>query len=318
MGAGADRPAPPPQEAPCPCCGGRRFVPQYRIGRHTLIRCRACSLIRLAEPPTPEALAAIYSTDRYFQNPDFLSGAPETLYGYQDAAAESELKALLYGRLLGPVLRWAFPAPAGLSWLDVGAGLGSLVAFARREGFDALGIEANPTAVAKARAAVGEHFLHGWIETVRLDRAFDVVTLMDVIEHVLDPEACLRWVGRHLAAGGIAVVVTMDSRSLVSRILGSRLEDFRRVSEHIHFFARSNFRLLAERAGLRVEAVRSWGGYFHGRRLFQRAGAMCGLPAPAAERLAAALVPPRLTLYLDPHVKMMVVLRRGGDEKDRA
>jgi len=121
-----------------------------------------------------------------------------------------------------------------------------------------------------------------------------------------------------LAAGGIAVVVTMDSRSLVSRILGSRLEDFRRVSEHIHFFARSNFRLLAERAGLRVEAVRSWGGYFHGRRLFQRAGAMCGLPAPAAERLDAALVPPRLTLYLDPHVKMMVVLRRGGDEKDRA
>lgn len=299
------------ERPPCVCCGSDRFLPQYQIGRHTLVRCRRCSLIRLAKLPTPQALAALYSSEGYFRNPDFLRGDPETLFGYQDAGAETELKRLTYARLVWPVVQRAFPSPAGFSWLDVGSGLGSLVDFARRGGFDALGLDANPAAVGKARDAYGDHFLPGWIEEVRLDRTFDVISLIDVVEHLLDPAGCLTWVRQHLTAAGIAIVVTMDCRSVMSRLLGARLEDFRRPLEHIHFFGRSNFRLLAERCGLRTVAIRSWGVYFNGRRLFQRVCAMCGVPSGAAERLPALLVPSRMTVYVDPRVKMMVVMRKA-------
>lgn len=295
---------------PCVCCGADAFVPQYRVGRHHLVRCRRCALIRLARMPTPQALAEIYATEHYFHNPDFLEGTPETLFGYQDAAAEAELKVRLYARRLRPVLREAFPSPAGRTWLDVGSGLGSTVKFARGEGFDAIGIEPNPAALARAREAHGDHFLSGWIEEVRVDRTFDVISLMDVIEHLLDPAACLAWVRDHLTPAGIALVVTMDCRSLTSRLLGARLEDFRRVREHVYFFGRTNFRLLAGRCGLRTVAIRSWGGYFDGRRLAERILAMAGMPARAAERLAA-VVPPGLSAYVDPRVKMIVVLRAG-------
>lgn len=276
------------------------------------MRCRRCSLIRLDRFPTPEELAQLYSTERYFRNPDFYAGSPERFFGYEDAGAETDLKYLLYARLLRPVVRQTFPSPAGRSWLDVGSGLGSLVDFARREGFAAQGIEPNPAALERARAAYGDHFLPGWIETVRLERTFDVITLIDVVEHVLDPRACLAWVRQHLAEPGIAIVVTMDCRSLPSRLLGNRLEDFRRIREHIHFFGRANFRMLAEYCGMRAVAIRSWGGYFHGRQLAQRVCAMAGIPPRAAQRLAAALVPARATPYVDPRVKMMIVLRRAA------
>ena len=49
-------------------------------------------------------------------------------------------------------------------------------------------------------------------------KAYDVVTMWDLLEHVLDPIATLAKVRECLAPGGILVVLTIDSSSLFNRI----------------------------------------------------------------------------------------------------
>ena len=81
-------------------------------------------------------------------------------------------------------------------------------------------------------------------------RTFDLVTLVDVIEHVTDPVGLCRDAAARLAPGGRIVVVTPDVESIAARVLGRRWWHFRVA--HIGYFSPRSFSRAAERAGLRV------------------------------------------------------------------
>ena len=93
--------------------------------------------------------------------------------------------------------------------LDVGAGSGILVEEALASGFAARGIE--PSSPLQAIAAQrGLPVTHGVLPNSELPGPFDVVTLIDVIEHVPDPVDLVRRIKSVMAPDGIFVVVTPD------------------------------------------------------------------------------------------------------------
>ena len=64
---------------------------------------------------------------------------------------------------------------------------------------------------------------------------FDVIVMLDVIEHVPDPRETLALCEKHLNPGGIVVITTGDFGSLPARLLGARWR-LMTPPQHLWFF----------------------------------------------------------------------------------
>jgi 2-polyprenyl-3-methyl-5-hydroxy-6-metoxy-1,4-benzoquinol methylase len=152
----------------------------------------------------------------------------------------------------------------GASLLDIGCDTGSLLAVARDEfGMDVLGIELSEKAAKVARETYGLKVLVGDIGKLNLNAAsFDVITLVDVIEHVADPLILLKEVCRLLKRGGKVFLATSDHDALINgvgraiyRVFGkwsrSLLEKLY-VPYHEYYFTKSTLAKLVDQSDLQI------------------------------------------------------------------
>ena len=108
---------------------------------------------------------------------------------------------------------------AGRTALDVGCGAGLLCEPLARLGARVTGIDAAPESIAVAKAHARDlpiDYLAGGIERVA-GRRFDLVTSMEVIEHVTDPAGFVAGLAGALAPGGLLVLST-PNRTPKSRL----------------------------------------------------------------------------------------------------
>lgn len=143
--------------------------------------------------------------------------------------------------------------------LDIGAGSGILVEAATCAGFSAEGVEPSNWLVTAAHKH-GCRVFEGVLPHPSIEGPYDVITMIDVIEHVENPAALLREARRLLADNGVLIIVTPDAASLAARLMGWRWWHYRVA--HIGYFTPKNLSLLCEREHL---SVRSWsrpGWYF--------------------------------------------------------
>lgn len=111
---------------------------------------------------------------------------------------------------------------AGKSALDVGCGAGLLAEPLARLGAATTGVDAAGENIAAARAhAAGSglaiDYRQGELASLALGQ-FDLVTAMEVIEHVADKPAFIAQLAAHLAPGGLLVMST-PNRTPASRLL---------------------------------------------------------------------------------------------------
>ena len=102
----------------------------------------------------------------------------------------------------------------GKSALDVGCGAGLLAEPLARLGASVTGIDATPEVIAVGRdhaAAMGLEIDYRAGDVQELEGTFDLVTCMEVIEHVADPAAFARALARRLAPGGLLILSTPNA-----------------------------------------------------------------------------------------------------------
>ncbi|MDG2307457.1 MAG: class I SAM-dependent methyltransferase [Candidatus Binatia bacterium] len=146
-------------------------------------------------------------------------------------------------------VNWLEPHAQGKRLLDVGAAYGFLVQAAGEAGFDAVGLEPAAGCVEWARRELGISMLAGTVEEAVIEpESFDVVTLMDVIEHVADPGVALRQIRRWLRPGGMVVIETGDFEALLPRVVGSRWYYYD-PPQHLTYFSPSSIETLLVASG---------------------------------------------------------------------
>lgn len=198
--------------------------------------------------------------------------------------------------------------------LDVGCGNGLFLAHMRKYGWEVAGIEPDPDAARIAREKYGIQVVAGDLKDSPLEEeSLDVITMNHVIEHFADPIAQLKECRRLLKAGGKLVLAAPNIRSLGLRFYGPSWFNLDPPRHFYHFSPRS-FRTCAERAGFRVQSLRtisrssrvSWSG----SHLIQKNGKWPGVN-PRHISLGLRLEG-RMLMTVD---KLLIpLLRESGDE----
>ena len=92
--------------------------------------------------------------------------------------------------------------------LDIGCGAGDFLAMARKQGFKVYGLELSAPA---AKLATEYYNIQVDLQDIADDPRegfFDVVTLIGLLEHVIDPRDMLRHAHRLLSSNGILFIYT--------------------------------------------------------------------------------------------------------------
>ena len=148
----------------------------------------------------------------------------------------------------------------GKSALDVGCGAGLLAEPLARLGAAVTGVDAAPENIAAARDhAAGQGLAIDYFagELAALpSRTFDLVTSMEVVEHVTDPAAFLGELAARLAPGGLMILSTPNRTALSKLLLVEAAERIGAVPRGTHdwdqFLKPEELTKLIEAAGLEV------------------------------------------------------------------
>lgn len=190
--------------------------------------------------------------------PDWEELAPFYDAGYHvfaDRGAASRVDRLIAERYDGATLNHAPVVPGG-RYLDIGCGLGEMVAGMARLGVDARGVEPSPIAAKKASDS-GLNVFCGMLEEAGFaDETFDCASMYHVLEHASDPVSLLRECRRILKPGGILVVGVPNLDSAVLSLVGATWGGLD-LPRHLHQFRPASIAKAAGRAGLEVASIRT-------------------------------------------------------------
>jgi SAM-dependent methyltransferase len=221
----------------------------------TLVQCRHCGLVYV--DPRPPAEETDYEEE-------FFLHEYKDMYGV-DYIADRDNITRLARRRLEAIERHR----RGGKLLDVGCAAGFFLDEARRRGWETIGVEVSRFASEYARRELHLDVFTGPLEAAKLpDQEFDVVVLYFVLEHLRDPLALLREVGRVLQVGGLLSVAVPNIAGLYFR-LNKEAWIAERVRHQSHFyeFSPRTLRRMLGQAGLRVAALTSEGRYTRGHAL---------------------------------------------------
>jgi len=228
----------------------------FRYGQGSFVRCRDCASLFDSDARPEAGARRLYEGKEYFVKDSALEGG--TLWGYpDDYLADRGFIEAKFDRVLANLERYA--APGRL--LDVGSGPGFLLTAAGRRGWSPVGLDLNEWAVDYGRGALGVEVRRGALgdDGVLTGERFDAMTMMDLIEHVPDPDEILAQAGRLIRPGGVLALLTPDAGSVVSRLLGRRWPEVRRPGEHLVLFSVQGLTSILARHGFTAIAWHSIG-----------------------------------------------------------
>lgn len=236
----------------CPVCNNmavkvvrRLYDDRYGYpGLFPLFNCLACEHIFLQTNLSQNELRVLYNS--YYPRKTF------DIDSYRPHKEQKGIFAWLNG-LDSAAFRWV---PANVRVLDVGCGFGEAIGYHKGRGCDVYGVEADEN-IRRVAEKFGYKIHVGLFDDKAYESDFfDVVTMDQVIEHMIDPISSLQGVARVLKPGGKVILSTPNARGWGAGFFGSRWINWH-APYHMQFFSGKSIRLAAEKAGLELRQVRT-------------------------------------------------------------
>ena len=138
---------------------------------------------------------------------------------------------------------------AGRTILDVGCGDGVFLACMSNE-WSRHGLEPSASGATLAQKR-NLDVAHATLDNAPASYKADVVSALDVIEHVIDPHQFVESFKRHLRPHGVVLLLTGDADSYPAKIAGPQWS-YLRWCGHISVFSQSGLRKLLESHGFEI------------------------------------------------------------------
>lgn len=224
----------------CPACFADNVSHCFIKNGYDIWRCKECRTMFVHDVPDTGELTKIYASDNYYEMP---------IDSVRRIQKESQRRLMIIKNYKS---RGTF--------FDIGCARGLLLDEARLVGFDTYGIELSHENV-KICVDNNHHVIHGYLENILSSApadGFDVITCLDVIEHVEDPISFLLTASSMLKEDGIMVVTTPNYSGIVASMLKNR-DPYMTPPEHLNYFTFQGMYSLFKRSNLIVEKTLTFG-----------------------------------------------------------
>lgn len=192
----------------CIICGSKILQSRFRLPHSSVLQCGECGVMfksSILEASKQGELEEIYNSEKYWGNPQ--RRAETVNYDLRHKRVK------IYRRILQKLAE-LYPQKGYL--LDVGCAKGVFLDVARRDGWQPVGLEVSSFASQYAHENFDLEVFTGTLgEAPWPDGSFDVITLLDVVEHLLDPSSVISQARRLLKDGGILIIETPNANSIL-------------------------------------------------------------------------------------------------------
>ncbi|NMC98424.1 MAG: class I SAM-dependent methyltransferase, partial [Bacteroidales bacterium] len=162
----------------CPLCGNDKYFQLYTERGLSVVKCKNCDLI-YTNPRAKNAEENYFGDASVFYNEAMLIFKGKKAH-HRDKNYEYELKKIKKIKKCGKLL-------------DVGTNMGFFLRKARDVGFEVEGVEPSPSLSKIARENWGLKIHTSFLEKADLpNNNYDIITLIDVFEHVTNPKELLK------------------------------------------------------------------------------------------------------------------------------
>lgn len=211
------------EQVECDLCGETDYEliceNDRRFKRLLTVACTGCGLMRTNPMPTPDEVSRYYK-EIYRWDYQFVTKTPSRRH-----LSRSQREAASRLARLSPALK------SGSRILDFGCGAGVFLGMAQKAGYSVRGIEPGRDYADYAVKTHGIDVICDVWENVSLpESSFDVITAVEVLEHLRQPITALKWLSSLLAPDGV-IYITVPNTAPSTR------ETFRYFHfAHIHNF----------------------------------------------------------------------------------
>ncbi|MEN8208247.1 MAG: class I SAM-dependent methyltransferase [Candidatus Fermentibacteria bacterium] len=245
----------PREKTDCILCGSGSSALLSVQNTWPVVRCSECGFVYLSERPAEKALADLYGRSYYEDGDVGYKGYLKTFEKYHDTFMN------IFSRRHRDLLRHA----GGRRLLEVGCAYGFLLDYLAGKGWDVQGVEVSPMSSEYARDKLGLRVHTGDLESADLQvHSFDVILLLDVLEHIHRPYDLLRRIHELLSPAGILVVQCPWELYHWEEIAEALLKGLRpgtiepdAVPAHLYFFQPGTLDAVLEKGGFRIRARQS-------------------------------------------------------------
>ncbi len=207
----------------------------YRSYNLPIYECKTCKLQTIF--PKPEQnLEELYSENYYL-------GKAE--YTYKDERTTEKYDAYVWDARIKNIQKFQKSG----NFLDVGCAFGGFLNRARLFGFKPYGIEISTYAFEYAKKRGLEVVQGNFLEAVKHfpDRFFQVVTLIEVIEHLPEPNQVFNELSRILSEGGLLVLQTANFEGWQAIKEGKNYHYY--LPGHLYYYSESNLKSILKARG---------------------------------------------------------------------
>ncbi len=228
----------------CPACATtKKPNVQAEIGSHKwdtriqFVQCVKCDHLYYSNPPSEEYFTRFYNEQWNAKGGESLSQKPGKL------EAPKNVKV----NLLDDIGR----DQKDMAILDIGCGLGGMLAGLKAAGFNNLyGTEASQYRATTTRSQFPDRIFAGGYESVPDDLTFDFIFSHHVAEHIFNPHEALKWMSQRLNKNGLIAISVPDA--WCEPVLHQML-----FLPHLHSFCHRSLMMMGKALGLEC---RFWAG----------------------------------------------------------
>lgn len=244
------------QFVPCDLCGEERaelWRSVQKINRQ-FVKCTKCGLIYV-NPQNSQDLTYDFE-DKEERQGKYQKMRRFAIKGYDVCAEdvytkEEEWRILHFADRANKVRKFCTSGKL----LDLGCARGLFLSNFLSKEFDIYGIEPRDWICAKAIERLGNKVFCGTLREANLpDAQFDVVTMINLIEHLPSPKDTLLEVNRVMKSGALLMIETPDVQSVMTKLMGSRWHALLE-SEHNFFFSKTTINNLLSKTGFRTVSI---------------------------------------------------------------